>query len=51
MKKNYLKRFKDKISVKELEKNQPLGLWIFVISLNILGLFGYVFYKFYFLER
>jgi len=48
MKKNYLKRFNDKIRIKEFEKKQPLKLWIFVISLNILGLLGYVFYKFNF---
>ena len=42
---NYIKRLKDKISIKKFEANQPIGAWIFVIVLNIVGFAGYYYLK------
>ena len=42
---NYFDRFKNKIRIKKLESNQPIGAWIFVIVLNIVGFAGYYYLK------
>ena len=42
---NYIERFKNKIKIKKLDSNQPLGAWIFVIVLNIVGFAGYYYLK------
>ena len=42
---NYFERFKNKIRIKKLESNQPIGAWIFVIVLNIVGFAGYYYLK------
>ena len=42
---NYIERFKNKIKIKKLESNQPIGAWIFVIVLNIVGFAGYYYLK------
>jgi len=42
---NYIKRLKNKISIKKFETNQPIGAWIFVIVLNIFGFAGYYYLK------
>ena len=41
MKKNYFYRLKEKFTIKEFDKEQPRGAWIFVITLNIIGFIGY----------
>ena len=41
----YIKRLKDKIKIKKLDSNQPIGAWIFVILLNIVGFAGYFYLK------
>ena len=42
---NYVERFKNKIKIKKLDSNQPIGAWIFVIVLNIVGFAGYYYLK------
>ena len=41
----YIERLKDKIKIKKFDSNQPLGAWIFVIILNIVGFAGYFYLK------
>ena len=41
----YIERLKDKIKIKKLESNQPIGAWIFVVILNIVGFAGYFYLK------
>ena len=41
----YIERLKDKIKIKKLDPNQPIGAWIFVVILNIVGLAGYFYLK------
>tara|TARA_B100001989_G_C24254051_1_gene323528 strand:+ start:168 stop:326 length:159 start_codon:yes stop_codon:yes gene_type:complete len=41
----YIERLKKKIKIKKLDSNQPLGAWIFVIILNIVGFAGYFYLK------
>ena len=41
----YIERLKDKIKIKNLDSNQPIGAWIFVIALNIVGFAGYFYLK------
>ncbi len=41
----YIERLKDKIKIKKLDSNQPIGAWIFVIVLNIVGFAGYFYLK------
>ncbi len=42
---NYIERLKNKIKIKKFESKQPLGAWIFVIVLNIVGFAGYYYLK------
>ena len=42
---NYLEKFKNKIKIKKFDSKQPLGAWIFVIVLNIVGFAGYYYLK------
>jgi len=42
---NYIERLKNKIKIKKLDSNQPIGAWIFVIFLNIIGFAGYFYLK------
>ena len=41
----YIKRLNEKIKIKKFDSNQPIGAWIFVIVLNIVGFAGYFFFK------
>jgi len=41
----YIERLKDKIKIKKLDSNQPIGAWIFVVILNIVGFLGYFYLK------
>ena len=38
-------RLKDKVKIKKIDSNQPIGAWIFVIVLNIVGFAGYFYLK------
>ena len=42
---NYIERLKNKIKIKKFNSNQPIGAWIFVIVLNIVGFAGYYYLK------
>ena len=41
----YIERLKEKVKIKKFDSNQPVGAWIFVISLNIVGFAGYFYLK------
>ena len=47
MKKSYFYKFKEKFSIKKIDSEQPSGIWIFVIMLNIIGLLGFLALKLY----
>ena len=42
---NYIERFKNKIKIKKFDSEQPIGAWIFVLLLNIVGFAGYFYLK------
>ena len=42
---NYIERLIDKIKIKKFDSNQPIGAWIFVVILNIVGFAGYFYLK------
>ena len=42
---NYIERLKNKIKIKKFDSNQPIGAWIFVIVLNIVGFAGFIYLK------
>ena len=41
----YIEKLKDKFRIKKPDSNQPLGAWIFVLILNIVGFTGYFYLK------
>ena len=41
----YIERLKDKVKIKKIDSDQPIGAWIFVIVLNIVGFAGYFYLK------
>ena len=41
----YIERLNDKIKIKKFDSNQPIGAWIFVILLNLVGFAGYFYFK------
>ena len=41
----YIERLKNKIKIKKFDSKQPIGAWIFVILLNIVGFAGYFYLK------
>ncbi len=41
----YIERLKDKVKLKKIDSNQPIGAWIFVIILNLVGFAGYFYLK------
>jgi len=41
----YIERLKNKMKIKKLESDQPIGAWIFVLILNIIGFAGYFYLK------
>ena len=38
-------RLKEKVKIKKFDSNQPIGAWIFVVILNIVGFAGYFYLK------
>ena len=42
---NYIERLKNKIKIKKFDQKQPIGPWIFVIALNIIGFAGYFYLR------
>ena len=47
MKKSYFYKLKEKFRIKKIDSEQPSGTWIFVITLNTIGLLGFLVLKFY----
>ena len=41
----YIERLKKKIKIKKFDSDQPLGAWIFVLLLNVVGFAGYFYLK------
>jgi len=41
----YIERLKDKVKIKKIDSNQPVGAWVFVIVLNIIGFAGFYYLK------
>ena len=41
----YIERLKDKVKIKKIDSNQPVGAWVFVVVLNIVGFAGYYYLK------
>ena len=41
----YIERLKNKTKIKKLDSKQPIGAWIFVIILNMVGFAGYFYLK------
>ena len=41
----YIERLKDKVRIKKIDSNQPVGAWVFVIVLNIVGFAGFYYLK------
>jgi len=41
----YAERLKEKIKIKKFDSNQPIGAWIFVIVLNLIGFAGYFYLR------
>ena len=42
---SYIERLKNKIKIKKFDSDQPVGAWIFVIILNIVGFAGFFYLK------
>tara|TARA_A100001035_G_C27684379_1_gene454655 strand:+ start:233 stop:391 length:159 start_codon:yes stop_codon:yes gene_type:complete len=42
---NYIEKLKNKFKIKNFESNQPIGAWIFVVILNLVGFAGYFYLK------
>ena len=42
---NYIERLKNKLRIKKFDSDQPVGAWIFVFVLNIVGFAGYFYLK------
>ena len=47
MKKNYFYKLKEKFRIKKIDSGQPSRIWIFVITLNIIGFMGFFILKIY----
>ena len=41
----YIERLKDKVKLKKIDSNQPIGAWIFVVILNLVGFAGYFYLR------
>ena len=41
----YIERLNDKIKIKKFDSSQPIGAWIFVVMLNLVGFAGYFYFK------
>ena len=40
-----MERLKNKIKIKKFDSDQPIGAWIFVFILNMVGFAGYFYLK------
>jgi len=42
---NFIEKLKNKIKIKKFDSDQPIGAWVFVLLLNIIGFAGYFYVK------
>ena len=42
---NFIEKLKNKLKIKEFDSDQPIGAWVFVLLLNIVGFAGYFYMK------
>ena len=38
---NFIEKLKDNLKIKKFHSDQPIGAWVFVLLLNIVGFAGY----------
>ena len=41
MNENYFYKLKKRFSIKKIDSDQPKSIWIFVLTLNLIGFIGY----------
>ena len=41
----YIERLKAKLKIKNLDSDQPVNAWLFVLLLNVVGFAGYLYLK------
>ena len=41
----FIEKLKEKIRIKKFNSDQPIGAWVFVLLLNIIGFAGYFYVK------
>ena len=41
----YIEKLKEKVKIKKFDSDQPIGAWVFVVILNIVGFAGYFYLK------
>ena len=41
MNENYFYKLRKRFSIKKIDSNQPKSVWIFVLTLNLIGFIGY----------
>ena len=42
---NFIEKLKNKLKIKKFDSDQPIGAWVFVLLLNIVGFAGYFYVK------
>ena len=42
---NFIEKLKNKLKIKKFDSDQPIGAWVFVLLLNIVGFAGYFYMK------
>ncbi len=42
---NFIEKLKNKFKIKKFDSDQPIGAWVFVLLLNIVGFAGYFYMK------
>ena len=42
---NFIEKLKDNLKIKKFHSDQPIGAWVFVLLLNIVGFAGYFYMK------
>ena len=42
---NFIEKLKEKIKIKKFDSDQPIGAWVFVLLLNMIGFAGYFYVK------
>ncbi len=47
MRNNYFHKLKEKFIIKKSNSKQPIGIWIFVFTLNIIAFIGYYIFNLY----